>query len=82
MGHSPDCHEICVEGVVVALVGGAAGLVAAVLHQSEASIVSSQPITAHLAVADQEGGALEHQRVHTHLRVDVQLQGHTLNINI
>ena len=72
----------------MALVGGAAGLVAAVLtnqrrvlsavNQSEASIVRNQPITAHLAVADQEGGALEHQRVNTHLRVDVQLQGQTL----
>ena len=48
------------------------------VNQSEASIVRNQPITAHLAVADQEGGALEHQRVHTHLRVDVQLQGQTL----
>ena len=48
------------------------------INQSEASIVRNQPITAHLAVADQEGGALEHQRVHTHLRVDVQLHGHIL----
>ena len=54
--HSPHGHEVAVEGVVVALVGGAAGLVAAVL-----------------AVLDQEGGALVHQGVHTHLRVNEQL---------
>ena len=29
--HSPHGHKVAVEGVVVALVGGAAGLVAAVL---------------------------------------------------
>ena len=40
----------------MALVGGSAGLVAAVL-----------------AVAHEEGGALVHQGVHTHLRVDEQL---------
>ena len=55
--HSPHSHEVVVEGVVVALVGGAAGLVAPVL-----------------AVVDQEGGALVHQGVDTHLRVDVQLK--------
>ena len=55
-GHSPHGHKVAVERIVVALVGGAARLVAAVL-----------------AVLDQEGGALVHQGVHTHLRVDEQL---------
>ena len=54
--HSPDGHKVVVVWVVVTLVGGAAGLVAAVL-----------------AVLHQEGGALVHQGVHTHLRVDEQL---------
>ena len=44
--------------VVVALVGGSAGLVPAVL-----------------LVLHQEGGALVHQRVDAHLRVDEQLRG-------
>ena len=54
--HSPDGHKVVVVRVVVTLVCGAAGLVAAVL-----------------AVLHQEGGALVHQGVHTHLRVDEQL---------
>ena len=54
--HSPDGHKVVVVWVVVTLVCGAAGLVAAVL-----------------AVLHQEGGALVHQGVHTHLRVDEQL---------
>ena len=35
---------------------------------------SAGPVPPVLLVLDQEGGALVHQRVDTHLRVDVQLR--------